>query len=57
MRVSLKRGDTDVDALDEYGFAPIHYAAKFNSVEDLKLLVKNGAGRYTCMRVFYGISS
>ena len=40
----LEENDSQVMVKDSHGFAPIHYAAKFNRHEIMKLLVKHGAG-------------
>ena len=40
----LKENDSQVMVKDSRGFAPIHYAAKFNRHEIMKRLVEHGAG-------------
>ncbi len=42
VKTSLQAG-ANVNALDKYGFGPLHYAAGMNSPEVLQLLLKNGA--------------
>ena len=39
-----KNNDRQVKMKDSHGYAPVHYAAKFNRPEIMGILVKSGAG-------------
>ena len=42
----LSENKDQVMMRDSHGYAPIHYAAKFNRPEIMEMLVKRGAGTY-----------
>lgn len=41
----MKRKKKALNALDENGISPLHYAARYNHLPVVKMLVDNGAGR------------
>ena len=51
MKDILQNSSPDINAPDGHGFAPIHYAAKFNCFRILKLLTERGAGTCVCVCV------
>lgn len=45
MRALLQGSAPTIDTLDEEGFAPLHYAARYDRAEIVQLLIDAGAGK------------
>jgi len=46
--IKFLTSESGLNALDSFGYAPLHYAAKFNRFKILKKLVEAGAGMSIC---------
>ena len=42
----------ELNAKDDDGYTAVHYAAKFNHIQILKLLLKANAGELVCIHFF-----
>ena len=57
-----KNKDRQVKMKDSHGYAPVHYAAKFNRPEIMRILVHSGAGMILLLypvivsHIYYGYS-
>jgi ankyrin repeat protein len=43
--ISVLRDESQLNERDNFGYAPLHYAAKFNRYNILVMLVEAGAGK------------
>jgi len=46
VRMNLINSKTRVNDVNEDGYAPLHYAARYNRLDVVEILVKAGAGLY-----------